>query len=120
MSNFCKFKEVQKHPQLPGISEISPHELLQNSPSIYMVDVRQPEEYTGELGHVKDAVLIPLGELPSKIKTLPSNKTIVFICRSGGRSAQACAFAKQQGFNEIYNMKGGMLEWNNLSLPTEK
>ncbi len=50
---------------------------------------------------------------------IPKDKTVVFICRSGGRSGNATAMAKDQGFANVYNMKGGMLLWNEMGLETE-
>ena len=99
--------------------DVTPQEVLENTAQLKLVDVREISEYTGELGHAPHAELMVLSTIPEKIKTLPQDKTIVFICRSGGRSAQAAAYAQQHGFKNVYNMTGGMLLWNQLQLPTE-
>jgi rhodanese-related sulfurtransferase len=65
------------------------------------------------------ARLIVLNNLPGEIDSLPKDEPIVFICRSGARSARATAFVQEHGFMDVYNMKGGMLRWNELKLPTE-
>ncbi|MGE4130194.1 MAG: rhodanese-like domain-containing protein [Bdellovibrionales bacterium] len=50
---------------------------------------------------------------------MPKDKTVVFVCRSGARSGRATAFAFEQGFKYVYNMKGGMIRWNELNLEVE-
>lgn len=94
------------------IQDIDPAELRSKKTQVRIIDVRRPDEWTGELGHIAEASLITLDTLPQRIGELDKNDTIVFVCKSGGRSAQATAFAKQNGFNSVYNMAGGMLAWN--------
>ena len=114
------FKNKTTNPHFNDIQDVSPQEVLENSTSLRLIDVREEFEYTGELGHAEKTELIVLSTLPENIKKIPQDKTIVFICKSGGRSAQAAAYAKQQGFTDVYNMQGGMLFWNQLQLPTIK
>ena len=86
-----------------------------------LVDVRMPEEYVGESGHIAGALLKTLGpELDQYLEKLNRSDTIIFICRSGARSGRATAQAMSLGFKKIYNMEGGMLAWNALIYPTEK
>lgn len=115
-----KFKQTQPNPYFPQIMDVEPEEVLEATPQVLLIDVREIHEFTGELRHVPQSKLIVLSTLADKLNTLPKDKTIVFICRSGGRSAQAAAFCKAHGFHETYNMRGGMLEWNELQLPVEK
>lgn len=119
MKKTLKFASGQPNPDFPGVSDIQPDELSQHLNQVHLIDVREPSEFTGELGHIPGAKLLVLSTLPDKIETLPKDETIVFICRSGGRSARAAAFAKENGFNDVHNMKGGMLFWNALQLPVE-
>ncbi len=102
-----------------GVFDIDPKELLKNKDNVCMIDVRQPDEFTGELGHIPGSKLIVLDTLEDHIQELPKDKPIVFICRSGGRSARATAWAMAHGFKNVYNLKGGMLLWNEMHLPTE-
>lgn len=115
-----KFKQTQPNPFFPSVDDVSPQEVLENKNSLYLVDVRELDEYHGDLGHVAGAKLISLGDFSKKVQDLPHDQTLVIICRSGGRSAQATAYAKQLGYSNIYNMAGGMLAWNQFNLPTEK
>lgn len=78
-----------------------------------LIDVRRAEEYSGELGHIEGAQLKTLGpELESYLSTADKSKNILFICRSGARSANATLIAMQLGFNNVFNMQGGMMAWN--------
>ena len=111
------FKTMTENPEFSMVIDLAPEEVVQYLGRVHMVDVRTSDEFVGELGHIKDAELITLPLLPDHMGTLPRDKIIVFVCRSGGRSARAAAFAKQNGLEQVFNMKGGMLRWNELSLP---
>lgn len=88
--------------------------LIQMDPNLYLVDVRETEELTGPLGHIKQAVHVPLGEVLKDPGQFPRNKTLVFICRSGHRSRVAARAVAAKG-RVAYTVKGGMLAWNKLS-----
>jgi sulfur-carrier protein adenylyltransferase/sulfurtransferase len=77
----------------------------------FLLDVREPDEF--ELVNL-DGLLIPLGELPHRIDELDAyrDEPVVVHCRSGARSARAVQFLQQHGFDEIYNLKGGILAWS--------
>jgi len=94
-----------------GVLEIDPHWLEENLNAVYVLDVREPAEYTGPLGHIKGATLVPLGELGARAKELPRDKPVVAVCRAGSRSAQATAILQKAGFTEFANLTGGMLRW---------
>lgn len=104
-----------------GAPEISPLALREKVDDVEMIDVRRDDEFVGELGHISGAKLVTLGgPLESFLESAPKDKTYVFICRSGGRSSQATIAAKQLGFQNVFNMEGGMLKWNALDLPVSK
>lgn len=116
---FYEFKNAKPNPYLPDVLDVSPEEVYKNSTELYLVDVREDSEFTGELGHAPKATLVNLAKVPESLSSFPRDKTIIFICRSGGRSSRAAQLAKLQGFSHVYNMEGGMLLWNDLELPTE-
>jgi hydroxyacylglutathione hydrolase len=60
-----------------------------------------------------------LDSVPQRLSELPKDQTVVFVCRSGGRSGRATAYARDNGFTSVYNMKGGMLLWNQQGLTVE-
>jgi hydroxyacylglutathione hydrolase len=105
---------------IPGVWDLPPPTVLAAKDSLRIVDVRQPEEFTGDLGHIPGAQLIVLDTLASEIGQLSKDDSIVFVCRSGGRSGRATQYALSQGFKKVFNMAGGMLLWNELHLPVEK
>jgi rhodanese-related sulfurtransferase len=78
---------------------------------ILLLDVREPQEYRE--GHIQGAINLPWnsGVLREKYASLPKDKPIIVICRSGGRSAAASAFLEEQGYDQILNMVGGMNAW---------
>jgi len=86
-----------------------------------VVDVRGREEFIGDLGHIKGAKLCTLGtELQDFLESSSKDENYLFVCRSGGRSTQACLLAKTKGFTQVTNLAGGMIHWNELALKTER
>jgi glyoxylase-like metal-dependent hydrolase (beta-lactamase superfamily II)/rhodanese-related sulfurtransferase len=98
-----------------GVWEIDPHGLeelaAQPGEAVQVLDVREPGEFSGPLGHIKGAVLIPLGQLSERAGELAKNRPVVAVCRAGGRSAQALNILQQAGFKDVANLTGGMLRW---------
>lgn len=84
-------------------------EQIRNRDDVVVLDVREDWEYAE--GHIPGAVLVPLGQIPDRINEIPTDKTVVAVCRSGNRSNQATQFLRQQGFDNIHNMTGGMNSW---------
>lgn len=82
-----------------------------------IIDVREPGEYTGDLGHIEGAELVPLATVTSAAKSWNTDTPILVVCRSGGRSARAAEALAQMGFGKIHNMTGGMMAWNSAGLP---
>lgn len=75
----------------------------------FILDVREPVEW--EAGHIPDATLIPLGEVPDRLAEIPQDQPVVVVCRSGNRSAQATQFLRQSGYGLVTSMGGGMNQW---------
>jgi sulfur dioxygenase len=94
-----------------GVWEVEPHWLEENLNAVRVLDVREPNEFSGPLGHIRGATLVPLGELASRAPELPKDKPIVAVCRAGSRSAHATAILQKAGFTEFANLPGGMLRW---------
>jgi len=100
-----------------GVYEVQPEWLDENRRRVQIIDVRDAEEYTGILGHIEGARLIPLQELRNQCKGLAADQPVVAVCRSGGRSARAVAILEEAGFNQAANLAGGMIHWRSLGLP---
>src|SRR5690606_25107942 len=87
-------------------------ELLDRNEDITLVDVRQPHEWDiGNLGPY-GATMIPLNELRDRYDEIDPNADIVVYCRSGARSARAVEFLKEQGYERVRNLVGGILAWS--------
>ena len=80
-----------------------------------LVDVREREEW--QAGHVAGATHMPLGTLPGAASTLPKDREIFVICRTGNRSAKAQEKLAQAGFTHVTNVTGGMIAWAEHRLP---
>jgi glyoxylase-like metal-dependent hydrolase (beta-lactamase superfamily II)/rhodanese-related sulfurtransferase len=98
-----------------GLWEIDPHGLeearAERPGQVQVLDVREPDEFTGPLGHISGAVLVPLGELAERVGELAKDRPVVAVCRAGSRSAQATTILQQTGFRDVANLTGGMLRW---------
>lgn len=95
------------------IPTISPEVLREKLSEVQIIDVRNEDEFSGELGHIQGAELITLGKtLDEKLNFLDRYKQIVFVCRSGKRSALATKLAIEKGFKNVFNLQGGMINWN--------
>lgn len=80
-----------------------------------IIDVRQMDEIA--MGTVPKAEPLPLHALPARVHEFSRKEKLVLVCRSGARSAQACMFLQQQGFLNVYNLRGGMLGWVQSGFP---
>ena len=79
------------------------------SGKVQLVDVRTDAEIAR--GRIKGAISLPLHLLPLRLSELDTQKTTVFYCQMGGRSAQAAAFAAAQGLAGAANLQGGIMAW---------
>jgi rhodanese-related sulfurtransferase len=113
------FESKEENLHYQGVHDIDPKELSKKLKDVVIIDVRQKSEFKGELGHIPSAKLMVLDTLQGRLSELPADKTVIFVCRSGSRSAKATALAMEAGFKHVYNLKGGMILWNDLHLPTE-
>ncbi len=83
-------------------------EMMDNE-DICLYDIRSPAEY--EQGIIKGGELTPPHTIPAKMYDFPKDKTIVFYCRSGARSAQACMYVAEKAGIEALNLRGGIISW---------
>jgi rhodanese-related sulfurtransferase len=78
-----------------------------------VIDVREEEEVAA--GMIPGARNIPLAELPDRHDEIPASGEVILVCRSGNRSSRAYDYLQLQGFTNIINMRGGMMEWDGLA-----
>jgi len=97
-----------------GIAQVSADWLALHRAEVTILDVRDPEEWTGVLPSLEGALRIPLSDLTAKMTELPKAKPIVTVCRSGKRSAQATVLLEKNGFKDVASVKDGMMAWQRL------
>jgi len=85
-----------------------------------LIDVREPAEFTGELGHIPGAKLVPMATLPLAAAGWDRNAEYLIICKSGGRSGMSAQAMLKMGFTKVMNLAGGMMAWNAAGLKTER
>ena len=112
-------------PELGRVRQIDAAEVraqLDRRPPPVLLDVREADEFSGELGHIPGAMLIPLRELPERAGEIEAfkDRPIIAVCRSGVRSTTAAAILTGLGFESVSNLKGGMLDWRERGLPVER
>ncbi|MEP6571144.1 MAG: molybdopterin-synthase adenylyltransferase MoeB [Gemmatimonadota bacterium] len=93
-------------------AEITPLDLrheLDEKRSITLVDVREPHEY--DIVHLQDTTLIPLGELPARLRELDAHADIVVHCHHGARSLRALEILRGAGFSRVRSLAGGIDRW---------
>ncbi|MCB1725215.1 MAG: rhodanese-like domain-containing protein [Chromatiaceae bacterium] len=91
-----------------------------NHEEAIVLDVRSMAEFKD--GHIVNAINIPINGLGNSIKQLEKHRhrPIVAVCRSGSRSGAACSLLRKQGFENVKNLRGGMLAWQNANLPVNR
>lgn len=103
-----------------SVVSISPQALAAKDPRPRIVDVREPSEFTGELGHLPGARLVPLGTLENEAPAWARESPIVVVCRSGTRSAKAAELLVRLGFLQVLNLTGGTQAHVNAGLPVDR
>ncbi len=88
-----------------------------NDTNFVLLDVRRPDEY--EQGHIRGAKNINFlsADFKKKVSSLDKNKKYLLYCRSGHRSGMALQVFLEMGFKQVYNMKGGIIQWKNKNYP---
>jgi len=111
--------------ELAAVQQLSAAEVdaeRRASPPPLLIDVREPGERSDDLGHIAGSVLVPLRDLPWRATELGArtHEHVIVICRSGVRSTTAAAILTGLGFENVSNLKGGMVAWVDAGLPVER
>ena len=99
-----------------------PHEisvadaLAKKNAGAFILDVRQQDEWNDF--HIAGSTLIPLDQLPSRLRELPKNQEVVVVCRTGHRSTQGRDILLNAGFTQVMSMTGGLMQWKAAGYPT--
>jgi rhodanese-related sulfurtransferase len=102
-----------------GVPELPADWLQQHLAEVLVLDVREPDEFRGELGHIAGAELLPLQALSARGAAVPRDRPVVTVCRSGGRSGKAALSLLELGFSRVASLAGGMSAWNARAFPVE-
>jgi rhodanese-related sulfurtransferase len=88
--------------------------------AVQVIDVRSPEEFVGEQGHIAGALNVPLGELPTRLAEIDPARArpIALVCRTDRRSASAATLLAAQGYTAARPLRGGMTAWHERGMPT--
>ena len=105
-----------------GIKQIGPTEATQliNHEGGIVIDVREDKEFTQ--GHIINSVHMPMGNVQQRIAEIEKykQKPIIVSCRSGARSSTVCGWLRKHNFENVSNLKGGVMAWQNANLPLSK
>lgn len=100
------------HVTFAGIPEVEPEWVIQNQPSVTILDVREADELGESVIGLNNALVIPLSVLHARVAEVPRDKPIVTLCRSGRRSSIAVTILKAAGHEKVANIHGGILHWH--------
>jgi len=99
------------------ITAVDLNEKLGRGERIFILDVREPQEY--RINRIPGSVLIPLGDLPQRVREVDPSEEIVVHCKTGARSARAVEFLRGAGFRRVHNLKRGIVGWIEAIDPTQ-
>jgi rhodanese-related sulfurtransferase len=98
---------------MPVVPELTPTEFCRRWPhasdGVTLLDVREHDELA--LAAVQRAVHIPMREVPGRLAELDAGKSLVVMCHSGGRSRRVAEYLAQNGFEQVFNLAGGIDAW---------
>ena len=99
---------------------MSPQELSTKQDDIVLIDVRTPQEY--EQGHLENAVNINIADksFAEEVGKLDRSEAVYVYCKVGGRSARAASMLKEMGFEEVYDLEGGISNWERSGMKVVK
>lgn len=100
-----------------GVPEVPPDWVARHMNELFVLDVRSPGEFEGDLGHLQGAHLLPLDQLQERLDEVPRDTPVVAVCQSGKRSARAVEILMKAGYPQVANVAGGLIQWSRLALP---
>lgn len=101
-----------------GVTSVDPSDavrLINNDATV--IDVRSSENFAN--GHIVSSRNIPIDELDARLEKLgaPKNKPVLAVCQAGMTSKKALEALRKSGFENVYDLKGGMSAWSQAGLP---
>jgi sulfur dioxygenase len=102
----------------PSISPGKLHGILNSRARFQLVDVRTGPEFA--TAHIAGACLVPLDELSNRLAEINKDRAVVLVCRSGKRSAQARQTLLRSGFEDVCDLAGGIIAWQEAGFPVRE
>jgi rhodanese-related sulfurtransferase len=112
--------ESKGRPNPAGYRDVSVADVALPAAGFKVIDVRAPDEFVGELGHIPGAQLVPGAALLAQAVSWPKDGELLMVCKAGGRSSAAAQALVRAGFTKVVNLQGGMMAWNAAGLKTER
>ena len=103
---------------LPDTVNVETVEAIREESDVVLIDVREQWEY--DEGHIPGVTLIPMNDVPARLSEIPTDKTVIVTCRSGNRSGQVADFLRDQGYDNVHNMAGGIVAWESAGYSVEQ
>lgn len=119
-NNAQKTNDIVMTQTIEVVAPKAMYEILLKDPSAQLVDVRTKDEFA--VSHLKDAqnICVTDNDFKQKVAFLDRSKPVYVYCKKGGRSAQASKILKQMGFTKIFDLQGGITNWEQQQLSTQK
>ncbi len=94
------------------------HQQMTGGAALTILDVRGPDEFVGELGHIPGAVNIPVGDIANRLIEIKAlgDKPVIMVCKTDRRSAHAAEILRNENFADVRVLRGGMERWNQNGL----
>lgn len=117
----CRSARGRERPPFRKLSPAVAYELMRDNPEMLVIDLRTPEEFLGETGHIRRAVNIPLATLPFRLIEISGwrEETLLLYCRRGNCEQEGMAILASSGFEDAILMEGGIDAWIEAGFKTE-
>ena len=102
-------RRKEKNNMFGNLDVFQAKELINDNKELVLLDIREKWEF--DIAHIKGCELFPLSQFKEKYHELERDKTYIVYCHTGGRSQSFCQYLAQQGFGNLYNLKGGVHAW---------
>ena len=103
---------------IPEIDVITLKNKIDTNEKCKIIDVRESVEVS--ICKINNTIHIPMMDIPNKINEFDKQEELIIQCKSGARSARVCEFLINQGFSNVKNLKGGILDWIRLIDPSQQ
>lgn len=107
---FCGIAPEPATDRVPQITALELADRLRRGEDLDLIDVR--EQYEWDIAHIDGARLLPLDHLPTALATIDTDRDVVVLCKSGGRSAAAVSHLQSVGYRRVWNLRGGIEAWS--------